>query len=132
VRVVAIAVMPGDPIRRGDDIDAVLEERAEKVDVRPHPVEIRDMWLRGDDFVERTRGQDSDRGAPHDFSRVTTDFVGRIAIESDQLKVSLIDDAAHHFRSDVACRELGDTQSCAFGHVTPFGELPVLQQSLLA
>ena len=46
-----------------------------------------------------------------ELARVLSDFVGRIAVQTDELQIGVVPDAPDHLRADVAARDLEDAQS---------------------
>ena len=61
VRVVGVAVVAGDPVRGGDDVDAGLEDPLVEVDVGEHAVERHAVRLGGDDLLDGAGGDHADR-----------------------------------------------------------------------
>src|SRR5664280_356512 len=110
MRMVAVAMVTGDPVGRRDDVDAALEQRAEQVNVGPDAVEVHDVRL-GPEHVFEVAGSDDPEGChSDDLPGVPSDLLGRVAVQADQLKVRVVDDAADHLGADVARGELGDTE----------------------
>ena len=108
---VPIAVVAGDPVRRGDDIDAALEQLAEQVDVGPDAVEVDDVRF-GLEHVGHIAGsRHPERSHADDLAGVTAHLVGRVAVETDQFEVGVLDDSPHHFGAHIAGGELKDSES---------------------
>jgi len=74
--VVEIAVVPGNPVGRGHDVDAVLEQGAEQIDVRPHAVEVHDVGLGVEHVFEIAGGDHPERLHADYFAGVTADLLG--------------------------------------------------------
>ena len=103
---VPIAVVAGDPVGCGDDIDARLEQGAVQVDVRPDAVEGHDVGL-GLEHVGQIAGRHHPESGPaDDLAGVTAHLVGRVAVEADEFEVGVVDDPPDHFGAHVACGEL--------------------------
>ena len=104
--VVRVPVVTRDPVGRGHDVDAGLEDGHVEVDVGEHAVEGHAVGLRGDDLVDGAGGDDADGVDADDLTGVTADLVGRVAVQPDQLEVGLVADALDHLAADVAGRDL--------------------------
>ena len=83
VRVVPVTGIASDPIRRRNDIDAALEQPAEKIDVRPDTEVRHAVGLGGDDVVDTARCQYADGIDPDDLTRIAANLVLAVAIEPD-------------------------------------------------
>ena len=114
MRVVGVAVVAGDPVGGGDDVDAGLEDLLVEVDVGEDAVEGHAVGLRGDDLLDGAGGDHADRVDAHDLAGVAADLVRRVAVEADQLEVGLLADPLDHLAADVAG---GDLEHAEGGHV---------------
>ena len=73
--VVGVAVVPGDPVGGGDDVDAGLEHSLVQLHVRPNPVERQAIRTGGQDVVDAAGRADADRADADDVAGVATDLV---------------------------------------------------------
>ena len=119
VRMVGVAVPAGDPVGCRDDIDPRSKDFHVQVFVGEDAVEGEDIGFRGDDVVDRARGDDADRPDPGDLAGVASDLFRCVAMQSDQFEIGTLADALDHLGADVAGRHLEDAN---LGHlVSPSG-----------
>jgi len=62
MRMVLLAMVAGDPVCRGDDVDACVQDTFVQLEVGEHAVEGDDIWSGRDDFVNGACGGDPDCG----------------------------------------------------------------------
>ena len=89
VRVVGVAVPAGDPVRRGDDVDARLEDLDVQVLVGEHAVKGQHIGLGRDDLLDRAGGRHTVRRQAGQLARVLADLLRRIAVHADQFQIGL-------------------------------------------
>ncbi len=75
VRVVRVAVPPGDPVGGGDDVDARLENLYVEVLIGEDTMKGQDVRFGGDDFLDGAGRLDTYRGQTDDLAGVATDLV---------------------------------------------------------
>lgn len=93
---IAIAVMTGDPIGGGDDIDASLKHSLVEIEVGEHAVKRQAVGGGGDDLVDGPRRSNSDRIDADDFAGVPSYLLRRIAVQANEFKVGTPSDPLDH------------------------------------
>lgn len=100
--VVGVAVVAGDPVGGGDDVDAGFQDAHVEILVGKDAVEGQHIGLGGDDLLDRAGGDNPDRADPGDLPGVATDLLRRVAVQADQFQVAVAADAGDHLGADIA------------------------------
>jgi hypothetical protein len=108
VRVVGVAVPPGDPVGGGDDIDARLKHFDVEVLVREHTVERHHIRLGGDDLLDGGGELHPVARQAGELARVLADLLRRIAVHANEFEIGLGGDPLDHLRTDVSASDLED------------------------
>ena len=98
-----------DEGRRGDDVDAGLEDADHLVHVEPHRVVDDAVGLEGEQRVDVVRGREPDRRQSAQLTDVLAGLVLRPGVATDQLEVRALQHRLDRLPADVARRPLHDT-----------------------
>ena len=73
--VIGVAVVPGDPVGGGDDVDPGLQHPLVELDVGPNPVKGQAIRAGRQDLVDGAGRGDADRADAGDFADITPDLL---------------------------------------------------------
>src|SRR5580700_7774252 len=99
---VRVAVVAGDPVCGGADVDSCLKNLLVEIHVGEHAVEGEAVGPRRDDLSHGSGSRDSDGRQSHDLSGVPADLLRGVAVQPDQLQVRMAADSLDHLGTDVA------------------------------